>query len=131
MTANGRTVWENNRSARRDKREVIQSCDDPLMRDSRIAVLRGNLCPDGAVIKPSAAIPGLWRHAGPAVVFDNVEELYRPVADPALPITEQSIMVLRNWGPRGFPGMPEVGNMPIPPKLLAKSVKDIVSPMPA
>jgi L-arabonate dehydrase len=126
MTANGRTIWENNCSARCDNREVIRSCDDPLMTDSGIAVLRGNLCPDGAVIKPSAATPGLLRHAGPAVVFDDVQELHRRFADPTLPITEQSVMVLRNCGPCGFPGMPEVGNMPIPPKLLAKGIKDMV-----
>lgn len=126
ITANGRTIWENNRSARCDNRDVIRTCHRPLMTDSGIAVLHGNLCPDGAVIKPSAATRGLLQHTGPAVVFEDIQDLHRRVADPDLAITENSVMVLRNCGPSGFPGMPEVGNMPIPPKLLAKGLKDIV-----
>jgi dihydroxyacid dehydratase/phosphogluconate dehydratase len=91
-----------------------------------IAVLRGNLAPNGAVIKPSAATPKLMQHRGPAVVFENIEHYHARVDDPALDITADSVMVLKNCGPRGYPGMAEVGNMPLPQKLLKQGVTDMV-----
>src|SRR5262245_42565473 len=91
-----------------------------------IAVLRGNLAPNGAVIKPSAATPELMRHRGRAVVFDNIEHYQSRIAYPMLDVDEDSVLVLKNCGPKGYPGMPEVGNMGLPPKLLARGVADIV-----
>jgi dihydroxy-acid dehydratase len=107
-------------------REVIKPLNDPLRQDSGIAVLRGNLCPDGAIIKPSAATPELMRHKGRAVVFEDIEDFYARIDDPDLDIDETSVMVLKNCGPRGYPGMPEVGNMPLPPKILRKGITDMV-----
>jgi L-arabonate dehydrase len=89
-------------------------------------VLRGNLCPDGAIIKPSAATPKLLKHRGRAVVFENIEDFHKRIDDPKLEIDESSIMVLKYCGPKGFPGMAEVGNMPLPPKLLKKGITDMV-----
>jgi L-arabonate dehydrase len=126
MTANGKSIWENVHSARCYNSDVVRSFSEPLMVESGIAVLRGNLAPDGAIIKPSAASPELLTHTGPVVVFDGVEDLRRRIDDPALEVEANSVLVLRNCGPRGFPGMPEVGNLPIPSKLLAKGVTDMV-----
>ena len=95
-------------------RRVIFPLDAPFKPDGGIAVLRGNLAPDGAVIKPSAATPALMANRGPALVFDGPDDLRRRIDDPALPMDERTVLVLRNCGPRGFPGMPEVGNLPIP-----------------
>jgi dihydroxy-acid dehydratase len=89
-------------------------------------VLRGNLCPDGAIVKPSAATPKLLRHKGRAVVFENIEDFHTRIDDPKLDIDESCVMVLKNCGPKGYPGMAEVGNMPLPPKLLKKGVTDMV-----
>ena len=94
--------------------------------EAGIAVLRGSLAPDGAVIKPSAASPELLSHRGPAVVFDSIEDFQARIDDPELEITPASVMVLRGCGPRGYPGMPEVANMPLPRKLLAQGVRDMV-----
>jgi dihydroxy-acid dehydratase len=105
---------------------VITSPKAPLMENAGIAVLRGNLAPNGAIIKPSAATPELLTHVGPAVVFDSVEDLHARIDDPALEVTKDSILVLRGCGPRGYPGMPEVGNMPLPRKLLEQGVRDMV-----
>jgi len=105
---------------------VIASPKAPLMENAGIAVLRGNLAPNGAIIKPSAATPELLTHVGPAVVFDSVEDLHARIDDPALEVTKDSILVLRGCGPRGYPGMPEVGNMPLPRKLLEQGVRDMV-----
>ena len=91
-----------------------------------IAVLRGNLAPDGAVIKPSAASPHLLKHRGRAVVFSSIEDFHQRINDPILDIDEHCIMVLQNCGPRGYPGMAEVGNMPLPPKVLKKGITDMV-----
>jgi len=91
-----------------------------------LAVLRGNLAPDGAVLKPSAASPHLMRHVGRAVVFENIEHYKERIADPALAIDATSVMVLKNCGPKGYPGMAEVGNMGLPPKLLQQGVTDLV-----
>ncbi|TIS81081.1 MAG: dihydroxy-acid dehydratase, partial [Mesorhizobium sp.] len=91
-----------------------------------IAVLRGNLAPDGAIIKPSAASPSLMKHRGRAVVFEDIDDYKARIDDPALDIDETSIMVLRNCGPKGYPGMAEVGNMALPQKLLKKGVRDMI-----
>jgi dihydroxy-acid dehydratase len=107
-------------------REVIRPRDAPLQAEAGIAVLYGNLAPDGAVIKPAAASPQLLRHRGPAVVFDSVEDLHARLDDPDLPVTADSVLVLRGCGPKGYPGMPEVSNMPLPAKLLAGGVRDMV-----
>jgi L-arabonate dehydrase len=106
--------------------EVIRSFDNALTPEGGIAVLRGNLAPNGAVIKPSAATPALMQHRGRAVVFDDINDYNRRINDPALDIDETCIMVLRNCGPRGYPGMAEVGNMGLPPKILARGITDMV-----
>ena len=98
----------------------------PLMEDAGIAVLRGNLAPRGAIIKPAAASAELLKHVGPAVVFDSIEDMRARVDDPDLEVTKDSVLVLRGCGPRGYPGMPEVGNMPLPRKLLEQGVRDMV-----
>jgi dihydroxy-acid dehydratase len=106
--------------------DVIRRRASPLVPKAGIAVLSGNLAPGGAVIKPSAASPHLLTHRGRAVVFESIEDFKARVDDPALDIDETCVMVLKGCGPRGYPGMPEVGNMPLPAKLLAKGVKDMV-----
>jgi len=126
LTANGRTIWENNEEAPCWNREVILAHAKPFKKDSGIAVLRGNLCPDGAIIKPSAATPELMQHTGRAVVFESIEDFHKRIDDPKLDIDEHCVMVLKNCGPKGYPGMAEVGNMPLPPKLLKKGVTDMV-----
>jgi dihydroxy-acid dehydratase len=105
---------------------VIVPRDAPLMAEAGIAVLRGNLAPNGAIIKPAAATAELLRHVGPAVVFDSVEDMRARLDDPELDVTAGSVLVLRGCGPRGYPGMPEVGNMPLPRKLLEQGVRDMV-----
>jgi dihydroxy-acid dehydratase len=105
---------------------VILPREAPLMDDAGIAVLRGNLAPRGAIIKPSAATPELLQHVGPAVVFDSIEDYRARIDDPELDVTAESVLVLRGCGPRGYPGMPEVGNMPLPRKLLEQGVRDMV-----
>jgi dihydroxyacid dehydratase/phosphogluconate dehydratase len=105
---------------------VIRAYDNPLVESGGIAVLKGNLCPDGAVLKPSAASPELMKHRGRAVVFESIEEYKARIEDPALQIDETSVMVLKNCGPKGYPGMAEVGNMGLPPKLLARGISDMV-----
>src|SRR5829696_2349878 len=107
-------------------REVIRSRAEPLQEAAGIAVLRGNLCPDGAVIKPAAATPELLRHRGRAVVFESIEDFRGRLDDPALEVDETSVLVLRGCGPKGYPGMPEVGNMALPAKLLHRGVRDMV-----
>lgn len=126
LTVNGKTIGENVSEAPCYNREVIRPLREPLKANSGIAVLRGNLCPDGAVIKPSAATPELMKHRGRAVVFENIEEFHSRINDPNLDVDEASVMVLKNCGPRGYPGMAEVGNMPLPPKLLKKGITDMV-----
>lgn len=125
-TANGRPIWENVKDARCWRPDVITPWDQPFKPDAGMAVLRGNLAPDGAVIKPAAASPHLMRHTGRAVVFESIEDLHRMKDDPALDIDADSIMVLKNCGPKGYPGMAEVGNMPIPQKLLRQGVRDMI-----
>jgi dihydroxy-acid dehydratase len=126
LTVNGKTIGENTASAPCYNRDVIRSFDNPLVKQGGLAILRGNLCPDGAVIKPSAATPALMKHRGRAVVFETIEDLRARIDDPNLEIDESSVMVLKNCGPRGYPGMAEVGNMPLPPKLLKRGVTDMV-----
>jgi L-arabonate dehydrase len=126
LTANGHTLWANNRDAPCWNRDVIHAFDRPFKTRAGIAVLRGNLCPGGAVIKPSAATPALMQHRGRAVVFEDIEDFYAKIDDEALDVDERSVMVLKNCGPKGYPGMPEVGNMPLPKKLLRKGVTDMV-----
>jgi dihydroxy-acid dehydratase len=106
--------------------EVIRPRSAPLMAEGGIAVLRGNLAPDGALIKPAAASPHLLRHRGRAVVFDSIEDFNARIDDPQLDIDAESVLVLRGCGPKGYPGMPEVSNMPLPKKLLARGVRDMV-----
>ena len=126
LTVNGRTIGENSSDAPCHNCDVIRPLGDPLKPDGGIAVLRGNLCPQGAIIKPSAATPELMKHRGRAVVFENIEEFHTRIDDPELDVDETCVLVLKNCGPRGYPGMPEVGNMPLPPKLLKKGIKDMV-----
>jgi L-arabonate dehydrase len=126
LTVNGNTIWENNRDAQCWNRNVIHSFAKPFKKNTGIAVLRGNLCPDGAIIKPSAATPKLMKHRGRAVVFKSIEEFHRRIDDPKLKIDANSVMVLQNCGPKGYPGMAEVGNMPLPPRLLKRGITDMV-----
>ena len=126
LTANGHSIWDNVAKAECWNREVIRPFAQPFKAHAGIAVVRGNIAPNGAVIKPSAASEHLLRHRGRAVVFADVEELHSRVNDDSLDIDENCVMVLKNCGPRGYPGMAEVGNMPIPPKLLRRGVTDIV-----
>ncbi|HUH63153.1 MAG TPA: IlvD/Edd family dehydratase [Terracidiphilus sp.] len=126
LTVNGKTIGENVKDAPNWDREVIRDYDKPLVESGGIAVLRGNLCPDGAVLKPAAASPKLMKHRGKAVVFESIEHYYERIEKPDLEIDENSVMVLKYCGPRGYPGMAEVGNMGLPPKLLAKGITDMV-----
>ena len=126
LTANGHSIWENVAQAECWNREVIRTFAQPFKAHAGIAVVRGNIAPHGAVIKPSAASEHLLLHRGRAVVFENVEELHSRINDENLDIDENCVMVLKNCGPRGYPGMAEVGNMPIPPKLLRRGINDIV-----
>ncbi|HET6829208.1 MAG TPA: IlvD/Edd family dehydratase [Ramlibacter sp.] len=126
LTVNGKTLWDNVREAPNYNEEVIRPLDKPLIADGGIRVLRGNLAPRGAVLKPSAASPHLLRHRGRAVVFEDFEHYKSRIVDETLDVDENSVLVLKNCGPRGYPGMAEVGNMGLPPKLLRKGIKDMV-----
>jgi len=126
LTANGQPIWNNVVDAPCWNRDVIHPFREPFKAGAGIAVLRGNLAPDGAVIKPSAASPHLLQHRGRAVVFDSIEEFHARINDDALDVDQDSVMVLKNCGPRGYPGMAEVGNMLLPPKLLKQGVTDMV-----
>jgi dihydroxy-acid dehydratase len=126
LTVNGRTLGENIAGAQVFDEDVIRSRDRALVAADSLAVLRGNLAPDGAVIKPPAAEPRLHRHAGKAVVFADYNDMARRIDDPNLAVTADSVLVLQNAGPLGGPGMPEWGQLPIPKKLLAQGVRDMV-----
>jgi len=126
LTVNGKSIGENIASAPCWNREVIRPLAQPFMADAGIAVVKGNLAPDGAVIKPSAASAHLLKHRGRAVVFETIEDFHARIDDENLDIDEHCIMVLKNCGPRGYPGMAEVGNMPLPPKVLRKGITDMV-----
>jgi dihydroxy-acid dehydratase len=125
-TVTGRSLVEHLDGARPQDESVIRPRSAPLLADAGIAVLRGNLAPNGAVIKPAAATPSLLTHRGRAVVFDSIEHLHASIDDESLDVDETSVLVLRGCGPKGYPGMPEVGNFPLPAKLLAKGVRDMV-----
>jgi L-arabonate dehydrase len=125
-TVNGHTLADNVREARSWNDDVIRPLGMPLAPEGGLAILTGNLCPDGAVIKVAAASPQLLRHRGRAVVFEDHADLHRRIDDPALPIDETSVLVLKQVGPRGAPGMPEWGAAPVPARLLKKGVKDMV-----
>ncbi len=126
MTVSGHTVAELVKDAPNYNSEVIRPLDNPLTDHGGIAVLRGNLAPNGAVIKPSAATPALMQHSGKAVVFESIEHYHARVDERSLDIDENSVMVLKNCGPKGYPGMAEVGNMPLPAKLSKKGITDMV-----
>jgi dihydroxy-acid dehydratase len=126
MTINGHTLGENIGDAKVYNEDVILPLERALVSGGSLAVLRGNLAPDGAVIKPAAAEARLRRHRGPAVVFSNYDDLAARIDDPDLVVDENSVLVLQNAGPQGGPGMPEWGQLPIPKKLLAKGVRDMV-----
>ena len=126
MTVNGKTQWQNVERAECYDKDVITPWAKPFKKNTGIAVLRGNLAPRGAIIKPSAATPKLMKHKGRAVVFEDSEDLHRRLADPKLDIDENCIMVLKNCGPKGYPGFAEVGNMPLPPALFKKGITDMV-----
>jgi L-arabonate dehydrase len=126
ITANGKSMGDNIANAPVWNRDVIKPFDQPFKANAGIAILRGNLAPDGAVIKPSAATPKLLKHRGRAVVFESIEEFKSRIDDPDLDIDENSIMVLKGCGPKGYPGMAEVGNMALPPKILKKGITDMV-----
>jgi dihydroxy-acid dehydratase len=126
MTVCGQTIGEICADAPNYNPAVIRSLADPLTPQGGIAIVRGNLAPNGAVIKPSAATPALMSHRGRAVVFENIEHYHERIDDPGLDIDETTVMVLKNCGPKGYPGMAEVGNMPLPTKLIKKGVSDMV-----
>ena len=126
LTVNGRTIGANCADAQCYDPAVIATVDRPFKPESGVAVLRGNLCPDGAVLKPSAATPALLQHTGRAVVFETIDDYKARIDDPDLDVDADCILVLKNVGPRGYPGMPEVGNMQLPAKLLAQGVQDMV-----
>ncbi|PWK37384.1 IlvD/Edd family dehydratase [Cupriavidus plantarum] len=126
LTVNGQSLWDNVKAAPNFNDEVIRTLDNPLMQDGGIRVLRGNLAPRGAVLKPSAATPSLLKHRGRAVVFENLEHYKARIVDESLDVDADSILVMKNCGPKGYPGMAEVGNMGLPPKLLRQGVKDMV-----
>lgn len=126
LTMTGKTLAENIAGAEVLDRAVIYPLAEPLHGEGGTVILRGNLCPDGAVLKQTAATPALLQHRGRAVVFKNVEDLFARVDDPDLPVDETSVLVLQNCGPVGAPGMPERGNLPIPKKLLQRGIRDMV-----
>jgi L-arabonate dehydrase len=126
LTVSGSTIWETCASAENYNEEVIRPLTNPLTKEGGIVVLKGNLVPGGAVMKPSAATPALMQHRGRAVVFETIEHYRERIGDPALDVDETCVMVLKNCGPRGYPGMAEVGNMGLPPKILKKGITDMV-----
>jgi dihydroxy-acid dehydratase len=126
VTANGKTIRENYATAECYNQEIIASLKDPLQKNAGIVVLKGNLCENGAVIKPSAATPALMKHRGRAVVFESMEDYHARIDDSGLDIDESCVIVLKGVGPKGYPGMPEVGNVDLPEKLIRKGIKDMV-----
>ncbi|MFO0518810.1 MAG: L-arabinonate dehydratase [bacterium] len=127
-TVTGRTLGENIAGARvtPGSEDIIRAADRPISEHGALAVLYGNLAPDGAVIKPAAADPALMQHTGPAVVFEDMVDMMKRIDDPSLDVDERSVLVLKNAGPLGGPGFPEWGNLPIPKKVLAKGIRDMV-----
>lgn len=126
MTVTGKTLGENIARAEVHNDDVIRNVDNPIYAEGALAVLKGNLAPDGCVIKPSACAPKFLRHSGPAMVFDDYPSMKKAVDDPHLDVTEDHVLILRNAGPQGGPGMPEWGMLPIPTKLVKQGVRDMV-----
>ncbi|BFM48059.1 IlvD/Edd family dehydratase [Marinomonas sp. THO17] len=126
ITVSGSSLADSTKEAECFNDEVIRPLDKPLREKAGIAVLKGNLCPQGAIIKPSAATPALLQHTGKAVVFENIEDYKARIDSPELEVDKDSILVLKGCGPKGYPGMPEVGNMALPSKLLAQGITDMV-----
>jgi dihydroxy-acid dehydratase len=126
ITVNGKSIGVNNTSPVCYNQEVIATVDKPLQENAGIAVLKGNLCKDGAIIKPSAATVSLMKHKGRAVVFETMEDYHHRIDDPHLDIDENCVIILKGVGPVGYPGMPEVGNVDLPEKLLQKGIKDMI-----
>ncbi|VAX44551.1 L-arabonate dehydratase [Acinetobacter calcoaceticus] len=126
LTVNGQAIWENCQQSPIYNDEVIRKIDNPIRQDGGMCILRGNLAPKGAVLKPSAATPELMKHRGRAVVFENFDDYKARINDPDLDVDETCILVMKNAGPKGYPGMAEVGNMGLPPKVLAKGITDMV-----
>ncbi|MEH1148727.1 IlvD/Edd family dehydratase [Acinetobacter baumannii] len=126
LTVNGQTIWENCQQSPIYNDEVIRKIDNPIRQDGGMCILRGNLAPKGAVLKPSTATPELMKHRGRAVVFENFDDYKARINDPDLDVDETCILVMKNAGPKGYPGMAEVGNMGLPPKILAKGITDMV-----
>ena len=126
LTVNGKTIEENNINADCWNKEVIKNFDSPLIKDGGIKILKGNIAPDGAIIKPSAASPELMQHKGKAIVFESIEEFQDKIDDPNLDVDKNSILVLKNCGPKGYPGMAEVGNMRLPQKILKQGIRDMI-----
>ena len=126
LTVNGHSIGENNAEAACYNTEVIAPISDPIKAEAGIAVLYGNLCENGAVIKPSAATDELMKHQGRAVVFETIEDYHDRIDDHELDIDENSVIVLKGVGPVGYPGMPEMGNVDLPKKVLKKGIKDMV-----
>ena len=126
LTVNGKTIEENNLNAECWNKDVIKDFSSPLVKEGGIKILKGNIAPDGAILKPSAASPELMQHKGKAVVFESVEEFHEKIDDPNLDVDESSILVLKNCGPKGYPGMAEVGNMRLPQKILKKGIRDMI-----
>jgi len=126
LTVNGKTIEENNLNADCWNKDVIKDFASPLVKEGGIKILKGNIAPDGAILKPSAASPELMKHKGKAVVFESVEEFHDKIDDPNLDVDQNSILVLKNCGPKGYPGMAEVGNMRLPQKILKKGIRDMI-----
>lgn len=126
LTVNGQAIWENCQQSPIYNDEVIRKIDNPIRQDGGMCILRGNLAPKGAVLKPSAATPELMKHRGRAVVFENFDDYKARINDPDLDVDGTCILVMKNAGPKGYPGMAEVGNMGLPPKILAKGITDMV-----
>ncbi|MCG6113192.1 MAG: L-arabinonate dehydratase [Paracoccus sp.] len=126
LTVSGQTIWDEVKGVMNHNEDVIRPVDNPLTAQGGIAVLKGNLAPKGAVLKPSAASPHLLVHRGRAVVFEDIDDYKARINDEALDIDETCVMVLKNCGPRGYPGMAEVGNMGLPPKVLRRGITDMV-----
>ena len=126
LTVNGKTIGENNLKSLCWNDDVIRTFENPLTKDGGIKVLKGNIAPNGAILKPSAASPELMQHTGRAVVFESIEEFHEKIHDPNLDVDENCILVLKNCGPKGYPGMAEVGNMVLPQKVLKKGIRDMI-----
>jgi len=126
LTVNGKTIWDNCKNAVNFNEKVVTPIAKPFKPQGGIAVLRGNLAPNGCVLKPSAATPKLLKHKGRAVVFENIDDLHKRIDDPKLDVDANCVMVLKNCGPKGYPGFPEVGNFALPAKLLKKGVTDMI-----